>query len=385
MYLSKINIKNFKSFDDATVDLNKFNVIVGECASGKSNLIDTLKFLKNLCENMGGNYSIQNYKHKSEIPTSIKLEFKEDKASGIDYPMENNTAKVYFNSIEYELSVNWQGTELKIIDEAVKFDFEICDGESKLITSNSLILKNHSGEISSKFLKKDKFSNLEFFTPEALINIINNNFNLYPELLIKSALSYLPVDWGSYFKKIKFYDFDVKMCKMMCSGFDSNLNENGDNLALMLENILAGDDKRKFINLVSSMLPYVKSVGIDNTFGYKEFKVYETYDETPVISKFTSDGTVTVLALIAALYFSDASIIFIEEPERNIHPSLFIKLVNMVKEISNRDKQIIVTTHSPEFLDYCDLEDIRCVFRNQKGFSVISQPENSDDIVGFVE
>ena len=57
----------------------------------------------------------------------------------------------------------------------------------------------------------------------------------------------------------------------------------------------------------------------------------------------------------------------------------------MVKEISNRDKQIIVTTHSPEFLDYCDLEDIRCVFRNQNGFSVISQPENSDDIVGFVE
>ena len=83
-----------------------------------------------------------------------------------------------------------------------------------------------------------------------LINIINKNFNLYPELLIKSPLSYLPVDWGSYFKKIKFYDFDVKMCKMMCSGFDSNLNENGDNLALMLENILAGDDKRKFINLL---------------------------------------------------------------------------------------------------------------------------------------
>lgn len=49
MFLSKIKIKNFKSFDDVSFDLNKFNVVVGECSSGKSNLLESLKFLKDLC------------------------------------------------------------------------------------------------------------------------------------------------------------------------------------------------------------------------------------------------------------------------------------------------------------------------------------------------
>ena len=37
MYVSKIRVKNFKTFDDVYLDLNKFNVSIRACGSGKTN------------------------------------------------------------------------------------------------------------------------------------------------------------------------------------------------------------------------------------------------------------------------------------------------------------------------------------------------------------
>ena len=52
MKISKIEIKNFKSFEDVSLNLSNFNAVVGECASGKSNFIEAFKFLKDRCENI---------------------------------------------------------------------------------------------------------------------------------------------------------------------------------------------------------------------------------------------------------------------------------------------------------------------------------------------
>jgi len=41
--ISEIKIKNLKSFNDQFVSLNNFNVLIGACASGKSNFIEILK------------------------------------------------------------------------------------------------------------------------------------------------------------------------------------------------------------------------------------------------------------------------------------------------------------------------------------------------------
>ena len=45
MAITKIRISNFKSFDDETVDLNDFNLLVGANASGKSNFVQAFRFL----------------------------------------------------------------------------------------------------------------------------------------------------------------------------------------------------------------------------------------------------------------------------------------------------------------------------------------------------
>ena len=50
MMISNIALKNIKSFKDVDFDLCDFNVGIGLCASGKSNLFDMFKFIKDLNE-----------------------------------------------------------------------------------------------------------------------------------------------------------------------------------------------------------------------------------------------------------------------------------------------------------------------------------------------
>ena len=66
-----------------------------------------------------------------------------------------------------------------------------------------------------------------------------------------------------------------------------------------------------------------------------------------------SDGTLKLLAFITAINL-ESSIICIEEPENFIHPSL---LKSLIEILTNSDKQVIITTHSPYLLDYVKLED----------------------------
>ena len=74
----------------------------------------------------------------------------------------------------------------------------------------------------------------------------------------------------------------------------------------------------------------------------------------------------------------------IEEPERNIHPYLISKVVNMMKDASQR-KQIIVTTHNPEFVRHAGLENILLVSRGEDGFSIITRPADKEEVKTFLK
>ena len=50
---STIRIANFKSFADQTVELNGFNLLVGANASGKSNFVQALNFLRDISTALG--------------------------------------------------------------------------------------------------------------------------------------------------------------------------------------------------------------------------------------------------------------------------------------------------------------------------------------------
>lgn len=395
MKISNIEIKNFKSFKDISIDLNNFNVIIGESASGKSNFIEAFKFLKDICidyeKGMGmhGNELMQNINLKSKNQTHIKLIFEENNHSlGIKIPNKfnnNHNNRICYNAIEYELFIDFENNE-EIMKEIVKLTYLIKDDNANDIYQNSIFLKNNNGNVDIAFENDEKIEE-EFFVPEALLNIVNNNFNEEKGLLINSPLSSVPIPWSNHIKLFEFYNLDPKFSKMSPSSGNDMLLEYGENLSYFLERILNDQSKKKeFINLASDLLPYVKDINVLNIENNgKIFRLHESYNQEEIISPFVSDGTVNILALISALYYGKGNAIFIEEPERHIHPSLFISLVSMMKEVSSKHKQIIITTHSPELLDYCDLEDICLISRDHEGFSIITKPANNETVQQFME
>ena len=50
MRLSKIEVKNFKTFKDVSVEFNKSNLLIGSCAAGKSNFVEIFDFLKDISQ-----------------------------------------------------------------------------------------------------------------------------------------------------------------------------------------------------------------------------------------------------------------------------------------------------------------------------------------------
>lgn len=63
------------------------------------------------------------------------------------------------------------------------------------------------------------------------------------------------------------------------------------------------------------------------------------------------EGVVSIFAIVDSLYDSKPNdVIVIDEPELSLHPALQKRVFNLLKEYS-QDRQIILSTHSPYFVD----------------------------------
>ncbi len=104
--------------------------------------------------------------------------------------------------------------------------------------------------------------------------------------------------------------------------------------------------------------------------------------DQPIQSKFASDGTLKLLAYLTELYDPNPpGLIGIEEPENFLHPRLLGDLAEECNQASERT-QLIVTTHSPFFINDLKPEQVRVLSRDDTGYTCI---ERAIDIKGVAE
>jgi predicted ATPase len=102
----------------------------------------------------------------------------------------------------------------------------------------------------------------------------------------------------------------------------------------------------------------------------------------PVLARFASDGTLKMLAYLVLLYDpSPPSFIGIEEPENFLHPRLLPELAEECRAASERG-QLLITTHSPFFINVLRPEEVRVLYRNEAGYT---QAVRAADIRGVPE
>ncbi len=401
MAIKKIKIANFKSFKDLEVEFGRFNVLIGGNASGKSNFVQIFKFLRDIIDYdldnaismQGGIEYLRNIIIGSSEDFSVEVVVSDQRPI---LPMKKEKkligSKKYEVIYKFSMRFGKEGQEFEILEDKLirKYDFvrlEMQKGEieeREKLGRGQIILYNING-------KFDIDSNLpEGIEEEDIFPSFLREQELQPGTLLleNPYFLFLIYPWEDIFSNAAIYDFDSKLSKksVPITG-KAELEEDGSNLAIVLKNIIGDEDKkRKFSNLVKDLLPFVEDVDVEKfTDRSLLLKLQEIYTKEQYLPAFLmSDGTINIIALIVALYFEKKPLAIIEEPERNIHPYLISKVVDMMKDASQQ-KQIIVTTHNPEVVKYAGLDNILLVSRDKEGFSTISRPSEKDEVKTFLE
>ncbi|OJH34073.1 AAA family ATPase [Cystobacter ferrugineus] len=107
--------------------------------------------------------------------------------------------------------------------------------------------------------------------------------------------------------------------------------------------------------------------------------------ERPVLSRFASDGTLKLLAYLTVLHDPEPpQFVGIEEPENFLHPRLLPELAEECRAATERS-QLLVTTHSPFFLNALKPEEVRVLYRNEQGYSQAIRASDIQGVPQFVE
>lgn len=141
---------------------------------------------------------------------------------------------------------------------------------------------------------------------------------------------------------------------------ENNINNNfGGRLLTIYKN------RKKFDNCLEKVLSPLPEWTIetsnDNNL-YLEF----SFDGIKHSSKGAGDGYINIFNIVDALYDStENNVILIDEPEISLHPDLQRKLFSLLVEYS-KDKQIIVSTHSPYFVNWKLFSEYSKIIRLKK-------------------
>jgi predicted ATPase len=415
MLISKISLSNFKNFEHIDVTLGDMNVIVGANASGKSNFIQALKFIQNIKDfgidnaiSLGGgiNY-LRNFQVKKNKNTSISISFSPPTGGTIIDRVGSEFLLLEYNNITYTIEIAAiNGKKYEVVKEEIVYDTKIMQFDSKKSIINNTLLDNFRFIVSSKKGKVTytnpikghilswilsngitKKIDSDDITPFPVSKSFFDNFNgnnQDKKTLIEQFSFLFPMDIVNF----SVYDFDLKKAKESTPITGKvELEENGENLAIVIKNILENKEKtRQFSNLLTDILPFIKGLNVE-TFYDKSllFKVKEIYNaNTHLPSSLLSDGTISVTAIVTALFFEDKKLMVFEEPEQGIHPALIAKLMQYFYDAS-KYKQVIITTHSPEILKHTQLNDLLLISRNNNGFAHISKPIEQEMVTAFLE
>lgn len=102
--------------------------------------------------------------------------------------------------------------------------------------------------------------------------------------------------------------------------------------------------------------------------------------EQPVPAKYASDGTLKILAYLMVLNNPEPlQFIGIEEPENHLHPRLSAELCEECRN-ATAQTQLVVTTHSPFFVNGLRPEELWVLYRDELGFT---QARRASDMLGI--
>jgi len=172
------------------------------------------------------------------------------------------------------------------------------------------------------------------------------------------------------------------------AGPQERLSATGDNLPNVIQYLKERHPERldDILKTLTRRVPRLQSVDAElMADGRLLLQIKDAPFDKPILAKFASDGTLKMLAYLTVLYdLAPPQLVGIEEPENHLHPRLLPELAEECRTASART-QLMVTTHSPFFINGLQPEEVWILHRNQQGYTQATRAADIQGIKEFME
>lgn len=366
--IESLRVKNYRALQDVQLrEITPLSVFLGPNGSGKSTLFDVFAFLAE-CFTVGlrrawdkrGRFKEMRTRG-SDGPIEFELKYRESpKAPLITYHLTiDEETKGPYVKTEW---LQWRrGSRGK------SFRFLNFEGGKGHVTP---------GEIP---VEGDKRINEQLNDRSMLAVNTLGQFARQPRV---SALYRFITDWH-----LSYLSADATR-GVPETGRQERLSETGDNLPNVIQHLKERHPERleKILSILSNRVPRLEKVDAELMMdGRLLLQIKDAPFAQPILAKFASDGTLKMLSYLTLLHDPEPpQLIGVEEPENYLHPRLLNGLVEEFREAS-ASSQLMVTTHSPYFVNGLRAEEVWVLYRDEQGFTVCKRASEMLGINDFLD
>ncbi|MDM3850266.1 MAG: AAA family ATPase [Aphanizomenon gracile PMC627.10] len=376
MKIESIHLKNFKAFKDVEIKkIPKMCVFVGANGTGKTTIFNVFSFLKDaLTDNvhvaltkLGGGKGFQEVRSRNSTgPIEIELKFRIPQ--GEKSPL-----------VTYSLTINEEDGRPIIEREILQYrrgskgqpwrfiDFSKGKGQA--------VINEPDQVIDEKELKREDH---ELKSPDILALKGLAQFEKFPA---SKAIGDLLENWH-------ISDFHIQQARPEReSSYAEHLSKEGENLAMVTEFLYRRhpDIFQKITEKLKQRVPGISAVDSKITEEGRvllRFKDGDFHD--PFLSRYVSDGTIKMFAYLVLLYDPKPHpLLCVEEPENQLYPKLLYELAEEFREYARKGGQVFVSTHSPDFLNGCELEEVFWL-QKERGYTIVKRASDDEQITTYM-
>ena len=342
---ASITIKNLGPIKECSMQIDRFTVLTGAQASGKSTIAKCVY----LCRTIKDDFlelilKAEYYEDRKKLVKNLKslLRNKFLRMFGTSLAMSDDMVVnyQYRKDISVTLSILKKDADMDIMDNyvGVMFSQSLLDGLSSIIQNRKA--ENYLLEDEINKLFDDEYKTIYIPAGRSLIS------------LLTSQLNYLYITMDERQKRMmdyttqKYIEYILKIRPLFANGLNGLLAESDNSVLPKAKTIL------KMINGVLKGR-YVFSNGTE--LFYINDENYQTpYDERFVKINFTSSGQQETVWIFNILFYvlinKTRAFIIVEEPEAHLYPDAQKKITEILAFMNNCDCQMMITTHSPYVL-----------------------------------
>lgn len=375
MKIESIRLKNFKVFRDVHLtNIPSFLVVVGANGSGKSTLFDVFGFLHDCL--------------KGTVRQAL-----DSRGRFREVLSRDATEETILIEIQYRMFISG-------IERLVTYSLEICERSGAPFIQRE-ILRYKRGRYGSPFRFLD-FTNGEGFaiTNEEDFRTSDEELDREYQKVAPDTLAIKGLGQFERFKAATAFrqlieswhvsDFHINAARgrKEAVGDAEHLSETGDNLPLVARYLFEQHPKA-FSNILRTIAERVPGVaGVEPKLmddGYLTLRFKDGSFKTPFLDRYVSDGTIKMFAYLVLLHDPNPHpLLCVEEPENQLYPTLMPELAEEFRLYANRGGQVLVSTHSPDFLNAVKLDEV-CWLVKQNGSTAIRRASDNPQIRAYME